>query len=143
MSSGKTIANSQHAKVINVTSKTWTLPNPATVPAGKIQVYYDNTTKKEKKMGWFRRKFMEWSQRAWEDGKKELHHLNEVRPHEGVSGKSSVRFTVYAASGGHIIEYYKQDRYRDSEGPELVIVSTGDSLGTAVEHILTLEALKS
>lgn len=101
--------------------------------------------KKEKKMGWFKRKFAKWVREAWENARDEdrTYATESIRPHDGVNGKSSIRFTIYAASGGHIIEYYKQDRYRDSEGPELVIVKQGDELGKAIEHILTVEALKS
>ena len=108
------------------------------VPAKPVD---EMSYKKEKKMGWFKRKFAQWSREAWEEERKYQDVV--VSRHEGVNGKSSVRFTIYAASGGFIIEHYKQDRYRDSEGPELTIIQNGDSLGTAVEHILTLEALKS
>ena len=100
---------------------------------------------KEKKMGWLKRKFAKWCREAWENSRDEdrTYAVDSVRPHEGVNGKSSVRFTIYAASGGHIIEYYKNDRYKEHDGPELVIVNQGDELGKAVEHILTMEALKS
>ena len=100
---------------------------------------------KEKKMGWFKRKFARWTREAWENSRDEdkTYAVDSVRPHEGVNGKSSIRFTIYAASGGHIIEYYKNDRYKDHDGPELVIVTQGEELGKAVEHILTMEALKS
>lgn len=100
--------------------------------------------KKEKKMGWFKKKFAKWVREAWENARsEEVYATDTVRPHDGVSGKSSVRFTIYAAQGGHIIEYYKNDRYKEHDGPELVIVNQGDELGKAVEHILTMEALKS
>ena len=100
---------------------------------------------KEKKMGWFKRKFAKWCREAWENSRDEdkTYAVDSVRPHEGVNGKSSIRFTIYAASGGHIIEYYKNDRYKEHDGPELVIVNQGEELGKAVEHILTMEALKS
>jgi hypothetical protein len=99
---------------------------------------------KEKKMGWFKRKFAQWCREAWENSRKEeVYATDTVRAHDGVNGKSSVRFTIYAAQGGNIIEYYKQDRYKDGDGPELVIVNQGDELGKVVEHILTMEALKS
>lgn len=100
---------------------------------------------KEKKMGWFKKKFAKWVREAWENARDDdrTYATESVRPHEGVNGKSSVRFTIYAAQGGHIIEYYKNDRYKEHDGPELVIVNQGDELGKAVEHILTMEALKS
>ena len=101
--------------------------------------------KEKKKMGWVKRKFAQWCREAWENSRDEdiSYPVDSVRPHEGVNGKSSIRFTIYAASGGHIIEYYKNDRYKEHDGPELVIVNHGDELGKAVEHILTMEALKS
>jgi hypothetical protein len=97
---------------------------------------------KEKKMGWLKRKFAQWSREAWENNDKS-YAVDSVRAHDGISGKSSMRFTIYAASGGHIIEYYKNNQYKEHDGPELVIVNQGDELGKAVEHILTMEALKA
>jgi hypothetical protein len=98
-------------------------------------------SKKEKKMGFFRKKFNKWVRDAWN----EAQNTTEVaiRNHESVSAKSSVRFTIYPASGGYVIEHYKQDRYKESDGPELTIVNNSDTIGTTVEHILTMEALKS
>ena len=92
-------------------------------------------------MGFFRRKFNKWVRDAWN----EAQNTTEVaiRNHESVSAKSSVRFTIYPASGGYVIEHYKQDRYKESDGPELTIVNNSDAIGTTVEHILTMEALKS
>lgn len=122
-------------------------PNPIKISPVKHpkSKYGANKVKKEKKMGWFKRKFAQWCREAWENSREDdrSYVTESVRPHDGVTGKSSIRFTIYAAQGGHIIEYYKQDRYRETDGPELVIVNQGDELGKAVEHILTMEALKS
>ena len=99
---------------------------------------------KEKKMGWFKRKFAQWTREAWESAQKaEVYATDSVRLQEGLNGKSSVRFTIYPASGGFIIEHYKQERYKDSDGPLLTIVNSGDDLGKAVEHILAIEALRA
>lgn len=108
------------------------------------EIRFTKAKKEKKKMGWFKRKFAKWVREAWENARsEEVYATESVRPHEGVNGKSSVRFTIYAAQGGHIIEYYKHDRYKEHDGPELVIVNQGQELGKAVEHILTMEALKS
>ena len=118
--------------------------NRTMVSSRPSEIVFTSNKKEKKKMGWFKRKFAQWCREAWENSRKEeVYATDTIRPHEGVNGKSSVRFTIYAASGGHIIEYYKQDRYKDGDGPELVIVNQGDELGKAVEHILTMEALKS
>lgn len=133
--SNGSIAASQYAKTVNYISL-----------AGKMKIYHDPNVKKEKKkMGWFKKKFAQWAREAWENARNEDAYVakDTIRAHEGVNGKTSVRFTIYPASGGYVIEHYKQDRYKDSEGPSLTIVNNGDDMGKAVEHILALEALKA
>jgi len=137
MSTGNgSIAASQYAKV----KQTWA---PAGLIKHNAKVYVDPSKKKEKKMGWFRKKFNSWVRQAWEDARSESVDRDVIRAHDGISGKSSVRFTVYPASGGYVIESYKQDRYKENDGPTLTIVNHGDDFGKAVEHILTMEALKA
>ena len=96
---------------------------------------------KEKKMGWFKRKFAQWTREAWEESQPR----DEVYPvsSRNIDASKSVRFTIYPASGGYVIEHYKTDRMREVDGPSLTIVNNGDSMGTAVEHILAVEALKA
>lgn len=98
--------------------------------------------KKEKKMGWFKKKFNGWVRQAWEEARETVDAPISVHSNS-VEAKTSMRFTVYPASGGFVIEHYKQDRYKDSDGPTLTIVNHGDELGKAVEHIIAIEALRS
>lgn len=114
-----------------------------TPPSLIVGSKYPPEKKKEKKMNWFKRKFAQWSREAWENARAERVDHDVIKAHESINGKTSVRFTVYPASGGFVIEHYKQDRYKDSDGPTLTIVSNGDEIGKAVEHIITLEALRS
>lgn len=96
--------------------------------------------RKVKKMNWFKRKFAQWSREAWEYA----HNPTDIKVVERNSpdAKTSMRFTVYPASGGYVIEHYRYERHKDGDGPSLTIVNNGESLGTAVEHILAIEALK-
>ena len=103
------------------------------------EIAYTNI-KKEKKMGWFKRKFAEWSREAWENSRG---GNAVVRESDTPSPKTSVRFAIYPASGGWIIEHNKLDRFKDGEGPNLTIITDFDDLGKTVEHIITLEALRS
>ena len=121
-----TIAGSQYAKV-----------------AGSKSPITFTKVKKRKKMSWFKRKFAQWSREAWENSRNEEVCDTTIRTHDGINGKSSVRFTVYPASGGFVIESYKQDRYKENDGPTLTIVNHGDDLGKAVEHIIAIEALRT
>jgi hypothetical protein len=103
------------------------------------EIAYTNI-KKEKKMGWFKRKFAQWSREAWENSRGE----NIVaRESDTPLPKTSVRFAIYPASGGWVIEHNKLDRFKDGEGPTLTIITDFDDLGKTVEHIITLEALRS
>ena len=139
MSTGNgSIAASQYAKAINGSSKH---PSPGWMP-GAIK-YNAVKIKEKKKMGWFRKKFNKWVREAWEDARNEPVDRDVIKSQDSISGKSSVRFTVYPASGGYVIESYKQDRYKDSDGPTLTIVNHGDDMGKAIEHIIAIEALKA
>jgi hypothetical protein len=96
---------------------------------------------KEKKMGWFKRKFAQWSRAAWEESQMK----DEVYPvvSRSIDASKSIRFTIYPASGGFVIEHYKSDRMRESDGPTLTIVNNGDSIGQAIEHAIAIESLKA
>ena len=97
---------------------------------------------RKKKMGWFKRKFAQWSREAWEDGRSMVDSPTSVHSNN-IDAKTSMRFTVYPASGGFVIEHYKSERFKDGDGPTLTIVNHGEELGKAVEHILAIEALKA
>jgi hypothetical protein len=99
-----------------------------------------NNKKKVKKMGWLKRKLAQWCREAWEDGRNTTALVREA---DTPSPKSSVRFAIYPAAGGWIIEHGKNDRYKDNDGPNLTIITDFDDLGKTVEHIITLESLRS
>jgi hypothetical protein len=97
---------------------------------------------KEKKMGWFKRKFAQWTREAWEESQPR----DEVYPTvstRSIDASKSIRFTIYPASGGFVIEHYKNDRMRESDGPTLTIVNNGNSIGEAIEHAIAIESLKA
>jgi hypothetical protein len=100
---------------------------------------------KEKKMGWFKRKFAQWCREAWENSRDEdrTYAVVDAVQSRSIDANKSIRFTLYPASGGYVIEHYKNDRMRDSDGPTLTIVNNGDSIGQAIEHAIAIEALKA
>ena len=97
---------------------------------------------KEKKMGWIKRKFAKWSREAWEESQLEG-EVYAVSSRNSIDASKSIRFTIYPASGGYVIEHYKNERMRDSDGPTLTIVNNGDSIGQAIEHAIAIESLKA
>lgn len=99
---------------------------------------------KEKKMGWLKRKFAQWCREAWENSRDEDRtYAVDVVQSRSIDASKSIRFTLYPASGGYVIEHYKNDRMRDSDGPTLTIVNNGDSIGQAIEHVIAIESLKA
>ena len=138
MSSGQTLGQVSYSRTIT----------GSLASAGVFRLDTARTRKvrkeKEKKMGWFKRKFAQWCREAWENAQTaEVYATDSVRVQEGVNGKTSVRFTIYPASGGFVIEHYKQDRFKDGDGPSLTIVNSSEDIGKAVEHILAIEALRA
>jgi hypothetical protein len=100
---------------------------------------------KEKKMGWLKRKFAQWCREAWENSRDEdrTYAVVDSVQSRSIDANKSIRFTLYPASGGYVIEHYKNDRMRDSDGPTLTIVNNGDSIGQAIEHAIAIETLKA
>ena len=102
-----------------------------------------------KKLSLFRRLFLKWANQAWED--RSNYDTNKSSPIElanpqslqEFAGKSCISFNVYAANGGFVIQHNKLERFKENDLPTLTIVPSGENLGEAVEHILTVEALKS
>lgn len=92
-------------------------------------------------MGWLKRKFALWSRDAWANTDQSMEY-DIPCTRAGINSKSSIRFTIHAAQGGHVIEYYTLGGYEESDGHELVIVDSDQGIGQSVEHILTMESLK-
>jgi hypothetical protein len=91
-------------------------------------------------MNWFKKIIARWARDVYEDD----HNTNTVesvgnRP----NAKTSIRFTLYPASGGWVIEHAKLDRYDECDGASLTIINHGEEIGKAVEHIVSMEALRA
>jgi hypothetical protein len=136
MSSGQTLGQAKYNRTIAGTPPSSGVFRLNTARTRKVR------KEKEKKMGWLKRKFAQWSREAWEDGRSMVDSPISVHSNN-IDAKTSMRFTVYPASGGFVIEHYKSERFKDSDGPSLTIVNHGEELGKAVEHILAIEALKA
>ena len=108
-----------------------------------IPIYKGHGTtqlKKEKKMSWLKKIITRWAREVYEGD-----HLTNTKesPMQTPSAKTSIRFTLYPASGGWVIEHTKLDRYQDGDGPSLTLVHHGEEIGKAVEHIISMESLRS
>ena len=136
MSSGQTLGQAKYNRTIAGTPPSQTVFRLDTARNRKVQ------KEKEKKMGWLKRKFAKWSRNAWEESQ-QIDEVYAIPSRTGIEASKSIRFTIYPASGGYVIEHYKNDRMKESDGPTLTIVNNGDSIGQAIEHAIAIESLKA
>jgi hypothetical protein len=100
-------------------------------------------------MEWLRRKLLNWLNKEERESPPRLNlsALSSTSSSKAsvseIYAKTSIRFTVYPANGGHVVEHVKYDRDRDTEGPSLTIVHHGEEIGKTVEHIIAIESLRS
>ena len=135
MSSGQTLGQAKYNRTIAGTPPSQTVFRLDSARNRKVQ------KEKEKKMGWLKRKFAQWSRDAWEESqsKDEVYAVTT----RSIDASKSIRFTIYPASGGYVLEHYKNERMRESDGPTLTIINNGDSIGQAIEHAIAIESLKA
>jgi hypothetical protein len=135
MSSGQTLGQAKYNRTIAGTLPSQTVFRLDSARNRKVQ------KEKEKKMGWLKRKFAQWSRDAWEESqsKDEVYAVTT----RSIDASKSIRFTIYPASGGYVLEHYKNERMRESDGPTLTIINNGDSIGQAIEHAIAIESLKA
>ena len=113
--------------------------SPMTATHASIRALLQTTQlKKEKKMSWLKKIITRWAREVYEGDPN-----TTESPMQTPSAKTSIRFTLYPASGGWVIEHTKLDRYQDGDGPSLTIIQHGEEIGKAVEHIISMESLRS
>ena len=59
------------------------------------------------------------------------------------SEEKSIRFSVYNANGGRIVETRKIDPTRDRELTGLYVITSDQDFGHEIDKIITLESLKN
>ena len=55
----------------------------------------------------------------------------------------AMRFTIYAASGGRVVEFQKYNPSTDRTINGLYIITSDQNFGQEIDKIITMEALKS
>ena len=99
-----------------------------------------NETYRKTKMGFFRRKFMEWSKRAWDDSRSVAAiSRSEIADVESIP---QLNFKIYGALGGHIMEFRRYNQKNDHWDNQLYVISTDDDIGERVARIVNMEILK-
>jgi len=98
-------------------------------------------------MNWLRLKFLRWLE---EDGperpsrqNKIGHQLITTTDGNSVEDEPVLRFKVYSAIGGKIVEFSRYDRRTDRHDHTLYIISNDEDFGQRIAKIATLENLKN
>ena len=94
-------------------------------------------------MKWFNKWFAKKCQQAWEDYRKQPVETTLSVERSSKIESNGMNFTVYKASGGHIIEHRVYDRKTDRNNNSLHIITDDKDLGEEISKIITFESLRS
>ena len=84
-----------------------------------------------------------WLDRKLRNTRNEIIETDKMPVASGRSIDSSgMNFTVYRASGGHVIETRTYDRHKDRNNHGLHIITDDKDLGDEIGRIITYENLK-
>ena len=84
-----------------------------------------------------------WLDRKLRNTRNEIMETDKMPVASGRSIDSSgMNFTVYRASGGHVIETRTYDRHKDRNNHGLHIITDDKDLGDEIGRIITYENLK-
>jgi hypothetical protein len=98
-------------------------------------------------MNWLKLKLRNWANSAqdtYESVPMKMATANSIGIGRGPSldNDRGIRFQVYKASGGMIIETSTYDRHKDRSYTSLHIITEDKDLGQEISKIITMESLK-
>jgi hypothetical protein len=99
--------------------------------------------KKQKKPNFFKRLLHKWTNEV-NNSQDEKLGINLRIDHNTtkIDSDKGIRFQVYKATGGFVVETSMYDRQRDRHHNSLHIITDDQDLGAQIGKIITMEALK-
>jgi hypothetical protein len=96
-------------------------------------------------VSWIKNKLRSWllddgSDRKARRGISTINSLEE--DHEKLSDEPTMRFKIYNARGGKIVEFSRYDRQKDCNFHDLYIIRSDEDFGERIAKIAMLETLK-
>ena len=97
-------------------------------------------------MSWIKTKLRNWlmsddsSRRGIKASRGQAITLDE--DHEHMSSDPTMRFKVYNARGGKIVEFSRYDRQKDRSENDLYIIGKDEDFGERIAKIAMLESMK-
>jgi hypothetical protein len=97
--------------------------------------------RKGKKVNWFKRKFAQWCREAWENRQDGDSPQLVTADHESLQS-DGMRFQLYRANGGYVVETRSYDRKSDRNTNKLYIIKDEEDVGETIGKIITMESLR-
>jgi len=97
-------------------------------------------------MKWFKKLVWSWSSqgRAFKQDRNECTLSSSVQSGPSLRGSDihGINFTLYSASGGHVLETRLYDEKKDENHNKLYIINDTDDFAKQIAHCITLETLR-
>jgi len=96
-------------------------------------------------MSWFKNTLRNWLLSDSSVKQARLRAGNTIavdEDHESMSSDPTMRFKVYNARGGKIVEFTRYDRQRDRNEHDLYIIRHDENFGERIAKIAMLEGMK-
>jgi hypothetical protein len=96
-------------------------------------------------MNWLKLKLRDWANSAqdtYESVPMKMATANAIGRGASLDSDKGIRFQVYKASGGMIVETSTYDRQKDRSYNGLYIITDEKDLGQEIAKIITMETLK-
>jgi hypothetical protein len=111
------------------------------VYAGSPTIGYAETKKRHPMKKKLKQKFREWLFDS--DNDNESRAVNQISVDENLLDTDRcLKFKVFNASGGRVVETYFYDHHKDRNKKSLYVITSDKDFGHEIDKIITMESLK-
>jgi len=93
-------------------------------------------------INWLKKKVVDWVKEDWNKPQTARPDMLVGADHPNRFRTEGLRFHIYPATGGYVMEYSTYDRNTDRSSSNLHIIPSDQDLGQGIAHIITLEMLR-
>jgi hypothetical protein len=100
--------------------------------------------KQQPKKPWFLKRWViNWVREDWEYAGANTLASNRVdSPRDTLDSDRAIRFNIYHANGGRVVEVSSYDLHKDRHKRSLYVITSDQDFGREIDKIVTMEALK-
>jgi hypothetical protein len=95
-------------------------------------------------INWLKKKVVGWVKEDWNKSQPNQTKTNglAIPVDSNPFRTEGLKFHIYPATGGYVMEYSTYDRNTDRSSSNLHIIPSDQDLGQGIAHIITLEMLR-